>query len=65
MNFYTVTELKQRATQIITELETTGKEVVITKNGKPVALITNIKGQDIFKIQKRGNEHGNEKERTL
>ncbi len=40
MRFITVTELKQRATQIITEVESSKEEVVITKNGKPVALDT-------------------------
>ena len=39
MKFITVTELKQRATQIISEVESTHEEVVVTKMGKPVALI--------------------------
>jgi prevent-host-death family protein len=42
MRFITVTELRQRATQIISEIESTKEEVVITKNGKPVALIQHI-----------------------
>ncbi len=39
MKFITVTELKQRATQIISEVESTHEQVVVTKMGKPVALI--------------------------
>ncbi len=39
MRFYTVTELRQRATQIVTEIEESREEVVITKNGKPVVLM--------------------------
>jgi prevent-host-death family protein len=42
MRFITVTELRQRATQIISEIESTKQEVVVTKNGKPVALIQSI-----------------------
>jgi prevent-host-death family protein len=42
MRFITVTELRQRATQVISEIEATKEEVVITKNGKPVALIQYI-----------------------
>lgn len=37
--FLTVTELTQRTTEIIREVETTGKEVIITKKGKPVVVI--------------------------
>jgi PHD/YefM family antitoxin component YafN of YafNO toxin-antitoxin module len=39
MKFYTVSELRQRATQIVAEIESTREEVIITKNGKPVVLM--------------------------
>lgn len=39
MKFITVTELRKKATQIVTEIESTKEEVIITKNGKPVALM--------------------------
>ncbi len=39
MRFVTVSELKQRATQIVSEIESTGEEVVVTKNGIPVVLV--------------------------
>lgn len=64
MKFITVTELKQRATQIISEVESTQEQVVVTKMGKPVALIqfitdeafsltTNSKGKEVKKHGKR------------
>ena len=64
MKFITVTELKQRATQIISEVESTKEQVVVTKMGKPVALIqfitdeafsltTNTKGKEVKKHGKR------------
>jgi len=60
MKFITVTELRQRATQIISEVESTKEQVVVTKMGKPVALIqyitdeafsltTNTKGKEVKK----------------
>ena len=39
MKFITVSELRADAPKIITELEKTGQEVVITKKGKPVAIL--------------------------
>jgi len=39
MKFITVTELKQRATQIVSEIEKTREEVIVTKNGKPVVVM--------------------------
>lgn len=39
MKFITVTELRKKATQIVTEIESTKEEVIITKNGKPVVLM--------------------------
>ena len=39
MKFITVTELKQRATQIVSEIESKRRKIVITKNGKPVVVM--------------------------
>ena len=49
MKFVTVSELRQRATQIISEVESTHEQVVVTKMGKPVALIQFITG-DAFML---------------
>jgi prevent-host-death family protein len=42
MKFITVTELKARATQIVSEIEETGKGVVVTKNGLPAVYISKV-----------------------
>ena len=64
MRFITVTELKQKATQIISEVESTKEEVVVTKNGKPVALIQFI-SNNAFALkesaQGKGVKHGKAK----
>ena len=57
MRFLTVTELKQRATQIISEIESTKEEVVITKNGKPVALIQFTSNHDFALKRKEVERH--------
>jgi prevent-host-death family protein len=61
MRFITVTELKQKATQIISEIESTKEEVVVTKNGKPVALIQFI-SNNAFALKEsakgKGVKHG-------
>ncbi len=64
MRFITVTELKQRATQIISEVESTKEEFVVTKNGKPVALIqftSNYAFALKESAQAKGVKHGKEK----
>lgn len=64
MRFITVTELKQKATQVISEIESTKEEVVVTKNGKPVALIQSI-SNNAFALkesaQGKGVKHGKAK----
>ena len=65
MKFITVSELKQRATQIVTEIEDTREEVIITKNGKPVVLIQFITDEafsltEQFK-RKEAKKHGNKR----
>lgn len=65
MRFYTVTELRADAPRIISELEETRKEVVITKRGKPVALIRLIEEGE-FQLKpsiKKGGKRGKSKRR--
>jgi len=63
MKFFTVSELRQKATQIVTELEKTREEVVITKNGKPVVLMCFIT-DEVFSLREnvkekvRAKQHG-------
>ncbi|MBI5749539.1 MAG: type II toxin-antitoxin system Phd/YefM family antitoxin [Nitrospinae bacterium] len=60
MRFITVTELKQRATQIVSEIETTREEVIVTKNGRPVVLIRLVEEKE-FELKtsmKGGKKHG-------
>jgi len=52
MKFITVTELKQRATQVVSEIESTKEEVVITKNGKPVVLMQFIT-DEVFNLKEK------------
>ena len=64
MKFITVTELKQKATQIISEVESTKEEFVGTKNGKPVALIQ-FTSNHAFALKEsahaKGGKHGKAK----
>ena len=39
MKFVTVSELKNKATQIVSEIENSREEVIVTKKGKPVVLM--------------------------
>lgn len=57
MKFVTVSELKNRATQIVTEIEDTREEVIVTKNGKPVVLMRFIT-DEVFSLKE--NEKGKE-----
>ena len=56
MRVATVSELQRRATQIVAELESTGKEVVIFKRGKPVAVLRPWGEGDILLAEHRGRE---------
>jgi prevent-host-death family protein len=56
MKFITVTELKNRATQIVSEIESSKEEVIVTKNGKPVVLIRLISGNEF--LLKEENQKG-------
>lgn len=57
MKFITVSELKQRATQIVREIEETKNEVVVTKNGRPVVLMRFV-SDEAFQINKTEKERG-------
>jgi prevent-host-death family protein len=48
MKFITVTELKNKATQVVSEIESSKEEVIVTKNGKPVVLIRLISGNEFL-----------------
>ena len=57
MKFITVTELKLKATQVVSEIERSREEVVVTKNGKPVVLIKLISNSDFaLKTKQKGKE---------
>ncbi len=47
LKFKTVSELRQQATQIVAEVERTGKQVIITKNGKPVVVIQRVTEEEL------------------
>ncbi len=52
LSFITVSELQQRATAIIADVERTGKQVIITKNGKPVAILERVTEEDFPSLDK-------------
>ena len=58
MRFLTVTELKQRATQIVSEIRASGEEVVITKNGKPVVLMRNVDEKELVLMASMESRQG-------
>jgi PHD/YefM family antitoxin component YafN of YafNO toxin-antitoxin module len=67
MKFVTVSELRQRATQIVSEIESTREEVTVTKNGKPVVLMRFI-SEDEFMLketEKEVKKHGKKNARAL
>jgi antitoxin (DNA-binding transcriptional repressor) of toxin-antitoxin stability system len=42
LKFMTVSELRGKATSIVSEIEASGEEMIITKNGKPVVLMRRV-----------------------
>lgn len=58
MKFFTVSELRQKATQIVSEIEKSKGEVIITKNGKPVVLMRFIT-DEVFSLKDNGKGKGN------
>lgn len=61
MRFITVSELRAQAPRIVSEVETTREEVIVTKNGKPVVLIRPVEEAE-FELKKTsmkgGKPHG-------
>tara|TARA_Y100000294_G_scaffold177314_1_gene202257 strand:- start:1143 stop:1331 length:189 start_codon:yes stop_codon:yes gene_type:complete len=51
MKFKTVSELRLKATEIVREIQESGEEVIVTKNGHPVVLMQPI-GEDAFLLKK-------------
>ena len=60
MRFVTVSELRKKATQIVSEIETKGEEIVITKRGKPTVLMQKVSNGDfaLNVSERKGAEHG-------
>ncbi len=55
MNFITVSELRLKATQVISEIDKTKDDVIVTKNGKPVVLMRPVdEGEFELKTKKKG-----------
>ena len=59
MKFITVSELRNKATQIVTEIEQSREEVIVTKNGKPVVLMKFIT-DEAFSLKENENERRKE-----
>lgn len=53
MKHITVTELKQRATQIVSEIEATKEDVIVTKKGKAVVLMRFFSEEDYVLTPKK------------
>ena len=57
MKFITVSELKNKATQVVAAIEDTREEVIVTKNGKPVVLMRFIT-DEVFSLKEDEKEKG-------
>ena len=57
MKFVTVSELRNKATQIVAGIEDTREEVIVTKNGKPVVLMRFIT-DEVFSLKEDEKEKG-------
>ena len=55
MKFITVSELRNKATQVVTEIEKNREEVIVTKNGKPVVLMRFIT-DEVFSLKEDEKE---------
>ena len=55
MKFITVSELRNKATQIVAEIEKNREEVIVTKNGKPVVLMRFIT-DEVFSLKEDEKE---------
>lgn len=57
MRFITITELRAHAPKIVSEIETTREEVIVTKKGKPVVLIRIVQeGEFELKTSMKGGK---------
>jgi len=56
MKFITVSDLSHKATLIVSEMESTGEEVVITKKGRPLILMSLVSNSDFALKEKGGKE---------
>ncbi len=45
--FKTVTDLKQEASALVSQVENSEMKIIITKNGKPVAMLTRVSEEDL------------------
>ena len=45
--FKTVTELKQKASEFVSQVEGSNKKIIITKNGKPVAVLQRVTEEEL------------------
>ncbi len=55
MKFITVSKLRNKATQVVTEIEKNREEVIVTKNGKPVVLMRFIT-DEVFSLKEDEKE---------
>ena len=55
VKFITVSKLKNKATQVVTEIEKNREEVIVTKNGKPVVLMRFIT-DEVFSLKEDEKE---------
>lgn len=66
LKFITVSELRAQATAIVAEIESSGKEVIVTKNGKPVILMRPVKEEEFeLKSKEKGGEKGGKRKRNI
>lgn len=61
MKFITVSELRANATRIVSEVETGGEEVIVTKHGKPVVLIRPVSSGEFEMKASREVQYGKDK----
>lgn len=59
MKFVTISELKNKATQIVSEIESSRRDVIVTKNGKPVVLMRFIT-DEVFSLKETEKEEWKE-----
>ncbi len=53
LKFVTITEFKANATAIVAEIEKTKRQVIVTKNGRPVVVISPAKEEQFEYLEKK------------